>query len=141
MLTEWPGIGSIRRYRDTLFEISSGPRSVPSSFLQEHAGNSTSHQRLEVGARSEVPRECSGAQGGCANETVCWRYWPRCTGYVGIKLRMEWPTGGADYVARLQANSSVSLEHVGQSSRPNSSSAFSRMQRQTRILRASTLAT
>jgi hypothetical protein len=81
-LIEWPGLGSIRRYRDTSFEISSGPRSVPSSFLQEHAGNCTSHQWLEVGAGSEIPRERSGAQGGCPNATVCWWYWPCCAGYV-----------------------------------------------------------
>ena len=54
-LTEWPGLGSIRRHGDTPLEIRSRPRSLPSSFLQEHAGNRTSHQWLEVGARCEVP--------------------------------------------------------------------------------------
>lgn len=100
-LIEWPGLGSIRRYRDTSFEISSGPRSIPSSFLQEHAGNRTSHQWLEVGAGSEIPRERSGAQGGRANATVCWRYWPCCTGYVASSLSIEWPAGGADFCVHL----------------------------------------
>jgi hypothetical protein len=67
--------GPLRRYPNRERKVRPCPWLLPPCFLQEHARDCPSHQRLEGHPCHPVPRECQEPRRGRPHETLCREHW------------------------------------------------------------------